>query len=94
MCATIIGTPAFNTLYNLSLPVKQYRVFSRKGCRIQRKESETIPLQNLSRSESSVLSCALGPRLRWPWLKLDFVFCVDFSVDLDNVFWIIIPAER
>ena len=30
MCAPpIIGTPAFNTLHNLPLPIKQHRVFSR-----------------------------------------------------------------
>ena len=27
-CATIIGTPAFNTLYNLPLPIKQHGVFA------------------------------------------------------------------
>ena len=29
MCAIIIGTPTFNTLYNLHLPIKQHGVFSR-----------------------------------------------------------------
>ena len=30
MCATIIGAPAFNTLYNLPLPIKQHGVTSNK----------------------------------------------------------------